>query len=43
MTIYLDAPDGVIARVGEHLGYSEYIEVTQERINLFAAATGDNQ
>ena len=43
MTVYLEAPDGVIARVGEHLGYSDYIEVTQERINLFAAATGDDQ
>lgn len=43
MTIYLEAPDGVIARVGDHLGYSDWIEVTQERINLFAAATGDDQ
>lgn len=31
------------ALVGEHLGYSDYIEITQERVNLFADATGDHQ
>ncbi len=30
-------------RVGEHLGWSDWIEVTQERVNLFAEATGDHQ
>ena len=35
--------DGLKAVVGEHLGYSEYIEVTQERVNVFADATGDHQ
>src|SRR5829696_736982 len=29
--------------VGEHLGYSPYIEITQERVNQFAEATGDHQ
>jgi acyl dehydratase len=29
--------------VGEHLGYSEWLEITQERVNLFADATGDHQ
>ena len=29
--------------VGEHLGYSEWMEITQERVNLFAEATGDHQ
>lgn len=29
--------------VGQHLGYSEYVEVTQEQVNLFADATGDHQ
>jgi acyl dehydratase len=28
---------------GEHLGYSEYMTVTQERVNTFADATGDHQ
>jgi acyl dehydratase len=30
-------------RVGEGLGYSPYVEITQERINQFAEATGDHQ
>ncbi|MBX6384113.1 MAG: MaoC family dehydratase [Microbispora sp.] len=31
------------AAKGEHLGYSEWREITQERVNLFADATGDHQ
>jgi acyl dehydratase len=29
--------------VGEHLGYSDYLEITQQRVNQFAEATGDFQ
>jgi hypothetical protein len=29
--------------VGEHLGYSPYMQITQERVNQFAEATGDFQ
>ena len=29
--------------VGEHIGYSESMDITQERVNLFADATGDHQ
>ena len=29
--------------VGEHIGYSEWMDITQERVNLFADATGDHQ
>jgi acyl dehydratase len=29
--------------VGKHLGYSDWMEITQERINQFADATGDHQ
>jgi acyl dehydratase len=29
--------------VGQHLGYSDYLLVTQERVNQFAEATGDFQ
>ena len=29
--------------VGRHLGYSEWIRIDQERVNLFAEATGDHQ
>ncbi|MEL0283584.1 MAG: MaoC family dehydratase [Ilumatobacter sp.] len=31
------------ALIGEHLGYSPYVEITQEQVNLFADATGDHQ
>ena len=39
----LDGLDAVRAAVGSHLGYSDWIEVTQEQVNLFADATGDHQ
>ena len=29
--------------VGEHLGYSPWLTVTQESVNMFAEATGDHQ
>ena len=35
--------DSVKAAVGEHLGYSDWMEITQERVNTFAEATGDHQ
>jgi len=35
--------DGLKAAVGQHLGYSDYLEITQERVNSFAEATGDHQ
>lgn len=35
--------EGLKAAVGEHLGYSDYMEITQERVNKFADATGDHQ
>ncbi len=31
------------AAVGEHFGYTEWREITQEQVNLFADATGDHQ
>jgi acyl dehydratase len=42
-TRVIDGIDGIKALVGEHLGYSDYMEITQERVNLFADATGDHQ
>ena len=36
-------PDGVRALIGAELGHSEWLEITQERVNLFAEATGDHQ
>ena len=35
--------DGLRDKVGQHLGYSDWHEVTQDQVNLFADATGDHQ
>jgi acyl dehydratase len=35
--------DQVKAAIGQHLGYSEWTEITQEQVDLFAEATGDHQ
>ena len=43
MTTILNGADALKAKVGEHLGYSEYHEITQDQVNLFADATGDHQ
>ena len=39
----INGADELKALVGEHLGYSDYMEITQERVNQFADATGDHQ
>ena len=39
----LQGVDGLKVAVGQHLGYSEYFEITQDRVNKFADATGDHQ
>jgi acyl dehydratase len=36
-------PGELAAAVGRHLGYSDWLEITQERVDLFADATGDHQ
>jgi acyl dehydratase len=41
--VVLNGVDGVHAAVGKHLGYSDWLEITQERVNQFAEATGDFQ
>lgn len=43
MPTILDGLDGLKAAVGQHLGYSDYLEITQDRVNQFAEATGDFQ
>jgi acyl dehydratase len=43
MALIINGIDDMKARVGEHLGYSDYVEITQERVNTFAEATGDFQ
>jgi acyl dehydratase len=35
--------DELNAGVGRHLGFSEWLEISQDRINQFADATGDHQ
>ena len=39
----VDGIEGVQGLVGQHLGHSEWLEITQERVNQFAEATGDHQ
>jgi acyl dehydratase len=39
----INGADELKSLVGEHLGYSPYVEVTQEQVNQFAEATGDHQ
>ena len=43
MATIIEGIEGLKAKVGEHLGYSDWHEVTQEQVNQFAAATGDHQ
>ena len=43
MTTIFETPAKLAQSVGEHLGYSDWIEITQERIDKFADATGDHQ
>ena len=43
MTTVIQGIAGLKELVGTHLGYSDYLEITQERVNLFADATGDHQ
>ena len=35
--------DELRGAAGTHLGWSDWVEITQERVNLFADATGDHQ
>ena len=39
----IDGIDDLKAKVGEELGISDWYEVTQERVDAFADATGDHQ
>ncbi|MFM7063027.1 MAG: dehydratase, partial [Actinomycetes bacterium] len=43
MAIEVNGIAGLKELVGTHLGYSESMEITQERVNTFADATGDHQ
>jgi acyl dehydratase len=43
MAIVIQGIEGVRAQIGQHLGYSGYMAVTQGRVNQFAEASGDHQ
>ena len=36
-------PEELLGAVGKHLGHSDWLEITQDRIDQFAEATGDHQ
>jgi len=43
MTTVFEKPADLLDAVGRRLGYSDWLEIDQQRINLFADATGDHQ
>ncbi len=43
MPTIFKSPADLESGVGKHLGYSEWIQIDQDRINMFADATGDHQ
>ncbi len=43
MTTTFDTPAALLEGVGQHLGYSDWLDIDQQRIDLFAEATGDHQ
>lgn len=43
VTAVFDSPRELLGAVGRHLGNSDWITIDQDRINLFAEATGDHQ
>ena len=43
MATTISGIDDLKTKIGQHLGYSEWLEVTQERVNQFADATDDHQ
>ncbi len=43
MTTVFKTPEELLDKVGERLGETEWMSIDQDRINLFADATGDHQ
>ena len=43
MATVFENPSQLRSAVGRHLGHSDWLEIKQERIDLFAQATGDHQ
>jgi acyl dehydratase len=43
MNTVVDEPADLLSLVGRPLGTTDWMEITQEQVNLFADATGDHQ
>jgi len=43
MATVFEHPNDLLTSVGKELGVSEWLQIDQDRINLFADATGDDQ
>lgn len=43
MTTTIASPDALLDMVGDDLGASEWVEISQSDVNMFAEATGDAQ
>ncbi|MGO9342282.1 MAG: MaoC family dehydratase [Acidimicrobiales bacterium] len=43
MATVVQGPDGLRGLVGKHLGWTDWHQVDQQQVNLFADATGDHQ
>ena len=43
MATTFENPEALLNAVGQHLGFSDWVAITQERIDQFAEATGDHQ
>ena len=41
--VIFDGLEQIEAAIGTHIGFSEWMEITQERVDVFADATGDRQ
>ncbi len=43
MSTVFEQPAALLQAVGQHLGHSDWLQIDQHRIDLFAEATGDHQ
>ena len=43
MTTQVEGIEGLQGIIDQHLGYSEWITISQEMVDTFAEATGDHQ
>ena len=43
MPTVFESPKDLAKAVGQQLGHSDWLEITQQRIDRFAEATGDHQ